>query len=590
MRREAGRALFRSLARASCPTAELGGRTQQLLSAGTSQEGCAHSRTSCGRRETGRRCRLVLMVSADSRPTPSLSVGTIVADKYRVERVLGSGGMGLVVEARHIELGQAVALKVLHDTALADSDSVQRFFREAQATAALESEHVVRVHDLGRMSSGSPFIVMERLTGRDLADLLEDWGLFSVELAVECVRQAAVGLAEAHAANIVHRDIKPSNLFVTRRRNRQPLVKILDFGISKVGARDQVSLTQTRMVVGSPLYMSPEQVRDARTVDARTDIWSLGAILQELLTGLPPFPGETLPAVCAAIVADEPLPIHRADVTPELSALVQACLEKDPRKRVQTAAELATRLGAFLTRASASIPPLSFDEGSRPSAQLENASMQRIKVMSNQETLVDSDANRLLTDSVRGAPFRSVAAIESKAQSRSAPTQASPEVRDATRRRMAYVGILALVLMGSVALFLLLQREAPKAPPDGASSGEISPPERGAPLQHTEPRLGTNASDTAEPADKAGNGTKAVELEKAGTSPSNGSDTPQAEGAPLSPPENAKDSAPAPSTAEIKRTVAPQRPRPLTSRPSALEAETSSVRPAAPASDIELKR
>lgn len=426
------------------------------------------------------------MVSSESRPLPSLAVGMIVADKYRVERVLGSGGMGLVVEARHIELGQAVALKVLHDTALADSDSVQRFFREAQATAALESEHVVRVHDLGRMKSGSPFIVMERLTGRDLADLLDDWGLFSVELAVECVRQAALGLAEAHAANIIHRDIKPSNLFVTRRRNRQPLVKILDFGISKVGARDQVSLTQTRMVVGSPLYMSPEQIRDARTVDERTDIWSLGAILQELLTGLPPFPGDTLPAVCAAIVADEPLPVRRADVTPELAALVRQCLEKDAAKRIQTASELAQRLGAFLVRASASIPPLTFDDGTRPPALPPDGSVQRIKVMANQETLVDSEANRLAPG---GLPRSSAAAMATliapgnAEPSRPAPTQPSVNLNGRRARNgVVLFGISALVLAFAIGAFYIGQKgrspqkptlpgSAPKAP----SAAQVRP-------------------------------------------------------------------------------------------------------------------
>jgi serine/threonine-protein kinase len=266
-------------------------------------------------------------------------VGELVLGKYRVESRLGAGGMGAVFAARHEQLGQVVALKVLNPAATDDPESVVRFMREAQSAGSLDSEHVVRVFDVGALADGTPVMVMERLVGRDLSDLLERRGALDVSLAVECVYQAAVGVADAHEAGIIHRDLKPSNLFVMRRRDGAPLVKVLDFGISKALDPDgqSVRLTQTRTIVGSPLYMSPEQVRDARRVDARSDVWSLGVILQELLTGHPPFDGDSLPSVCARIIADPPTPIVREDVPRELLAVVERSLQKDPSQRYQTA-------------------------------------------------------------------------------------------------------------------------------------------------------------------------------------------------------------------------------------------------------------
>lgn len=276
-----------------------------------------------------------------------LSAGTVVAGKYRIERVLGSGGMGWVVEAKHVQLGQPVALKLLHSSSVADPEVLARFYREGQVTASLDCEHVVKIYDLGQTALGTPYIVMERLRGRDMAEVLSAWGPLPVPLAVECIRQAALGVAEAHAASIVHRDLKPSNLFLVRKKDASPLVKILDFGISKLSGAEQVSLTQTRAVMGSPLYMSPEQLRNPRGVDGRTDVWALGAILQELLTGVPAFDGESLTAVCAQIVSDPPHELDRSDVPPELRQMILRCLEKDPGQRFQTAMEVAEALGSL---------------------------------------------------------------------------------------------------------------------------------------------------------------------------------------------------------------------------------------------------
>ena len=285
-------------------------------------------------------------------------IGELIAGKYRVDSILGTGGMGKVFGATHVELGQKVAIKVLtvqEDDTRRD-EAHERFLREGRATAALVSDHVVRVYDVGRLESGAPFMVMEQLLGHDLAHTVQRGGALAIELAADCVRQAAEAIACAHAQGIVHRDLKPSNLFLTQRSDGAPLVKVLDFGISKTtqNAQEPItgSLTETRSVLGTPFYMSPEQVRDAKKVDFRTDIWSLGLILHELLAGSPAFEGTTLPGVCASIAADPPaaLRLKRPEVPVELEAIVLKCLEKDPARRFQSARELVSLLAPFAGR------------------------------------------------------------------------------------------------------------------------------------------------------------------------------------------------------------------------------------------------
>ena len=289
-------------------------------------------------------------------------VGEVIAGKYRVDSELGSGGMGVVLCATHLDLGQRVAIKVLtvSDEDERRDEARSRFLREGRATAALVSDHVVRVYDVGTLESGAPFMVMELLRGYDLARILLQQGPLSIERACDCVRQAADAIACAHAQNIVHRDLKPSNLFLTQRSDGTPLVKVLDFGISKTTGsepeRITSNLTADRSVLGTPFYMSPEQVRDAKAVDQRTDIWSLGLILHELLSGSPAFEGTTLPGVCAAIAADPPaaLRLKRPEVPPEVEAIVLRCLEKDPAKRFQSARELVAALAPWTGRAESS--------------------------------------------------------------------------------------------------------------------------------------------------------------------------------------------------------------------------------------------
>jgi len=282
--------------------------------------------------------------------------GAVLEGKYRIERAIAEGGMGVVLEATHLQLEERVAIKVLRPEMLgegaanASGDVVTRFLREARAAIKIRSEHVVRVFDVGTIDGKVPFIVMELLAGQDLEALLEHSGTLNPTEAIDHVLQACEALAEAHALGIVHRDLKPANLFLTTTAAGVPIVKVLDFGISKVAAgAGHMSMTSTQAVMGSPLYMSPEQMRATRDADARSDIWAMGVILYELIIGKPPFSGETMTQVCAAILQDTPPPMGslRKDVPPGLDRVVMRCLEKRPADRYSAIAELAAALAPF---------------------------------------------------------------------------------------------------------------------------------------------------------------------------------------------------------------------------------------------------
>jgi len=278
--------------------------------------------------------------------------GQILAGKFRIERVLGQGGMGVVVAATHLQLDERVALKFLLPDALANPEAVERFAREARAAVKIKSEHVARVSDVGTLESGSPYMVMEYLHGEDLAAWVHRNGAMAAPEAIEFLLQACEAIAEAHALGIVHRDLKPANLFVTRRVDGSPCIKVLDFGISKLtvpGATPEFSMTKTSTVMGSPLYMSPEQMSSSRNVDMRTDIWALGVILYESLTGRVPFEAETMPQLCGMILQDPPRPIHelRPDLPPALQQAVLRCLEKSRDRRWSNVADLAFALAPF---------------------------------------------------------------------------------------------------------------------------------------------------------------------------------------------------------------------------------------------------
>ena len=293
------------------------------------------------------------MMTTDPANAAPVKAGDILDGKYQIERILGLGGMGVVVAARHLQLEQRVAIKFVLPGAIFNAEAMQRFAREARAAVKLRSEHVARVLDVGTMQQGMPYMVMEYLEGRDLGDLIENQGPLRPTDAADFVLQACEAIAEAHASGIIHRDLKPRNLFVTHAVDGKPLVKVLDFGISKQTAMGSsagdLSLTSTTTVMGSPNYMSPEQLRSAKTVDARTDIWAIGVIIYELLTGAVPFVAETVTQLTAMVLQDPPRPLEelRKDLPPGLSRVVARCLEKDPAKRYGSVAELAQELEPF---------------------------------------------------------------------------------------------------------------------------------------------------------------------------------------------------------------------------------------------------
>ncbi len=275
--------------------------------------------------------------------------GDVLLGKYVVEKVLGMGGMGVVVAAHHRQLDERVALKFLLPEAAESPEVVARFLREARAAAKIKSEHVTRVFDVGTMDSGAPFLVMEYLEGRDLSALLGERGPLEPGLAVDYVLQACEALAEAYAARIVHRDLKPHNLFLSHRADGSSCIKVLDFGISKSVTTVDGAMTRTSAMMGSPLYMSPEQMVSARDADVRSDIWALGVILHELTTGKTPFEAETMPQLVVQVTQHAPraLRADRPDAPAALEAAIARCLEKDPACRFQNVAELADALAPF---------------------------------------------------------------------------------------------------------------------------------------------------------------------------------------------------------------------------------------------------
>jgi len=274
--------------------------------------------------------------------------GTVLAGKLRVERLIGQGAMGIVLEATDITLRRRVAVKLVHPDFVNDQEKKKRFGREAYAVARLQSQHVPHVLEISELDDGTPYLVMELLEGRTLDVVLEKEGPAAIHVALDWVLQALDAIAEAHNIDLVHRDLKPANLYLARRADRPPIVKVLDFGLVKDLSVDAAKLTITGSTMGSPAYMAPEQVNVDQTIDARTDVWALGVTLFELLTHELPFDGRSIPSMLRQILHDEATPLRakRPDAPPELEMVIRRCLAKQPDARYTNAADLARALAS----------------------------------------------------------------------------------------------------------------------------------------------------------------------------------------------------------------------------------------------------
>lgn len=293
-------------------------------------------------------CRTAVAEEARGEAPSEPVSGDTIEGKFLVEKKIGGGGMGVVFAAKHIDLGRSVAVKILSRDRVDDPESVARFVREMRVVSQLASDHVVEILDVGTMRDGTPYMAMELLTGRDLAQHANAVGVLEPDVAVGYVLEACLGLRAVHDAGIVHRDIKLANLFLAERQDGRTIVKILDFGLCKGGAptAGETSLTHVDAMMGTPHYMSPEQFVSTRDVGPATDVWSLGVCLYRLLTGRLPFEGETVTQLCARVLGKPPPSPRsiRPNVPEDVDAVVMRCLARDPADRYHDARELVDAL------------------------------------------------------------------------------------------------------------------------------------------------------------------------------------------------------------------------------------------------------
>jgi serine/threonine-protein kinase len=285
-------------------------------------------------------------------------IGQVLAGKYQVERVLGQGGMGLVVQAVHVQLGQRVAIKFVLPEVMHNPEIYGRFLREAQAAALLKSAHVARVIDIGALEDGAPYMVMEYLDGENLESLLRRVGPLPVVTAAAWMLEACEAVAEAHSLGIIHRDLKPANLFLAHGAGGLQSIKVFDFGISKITSSSglEPSLTRTTSVMGSPSYAAPEQLRASRDVDHRADIWALGVTLYQLVSADMPWKADTLPELSIKVAVDPPPPLPpQLRVPAAFEQIIRRCLEKEPGRRYTSVAALAEALGPFTPEGDAAV-------------------------------------------------------------------------------------------------------------------------------------------------------------------------------------------------------------------------------------------
>jgi eukaryotic-like serine/threonine-protein kinase len=282
-------------------------------------------------------------------------IGRTVGDKFVIRRMLGQGGMGKVFEAENVSNGGWVAIKILHPDQVRRKDVVRRFQREARAAAAICHPNVCSAYDLGKLDDGTPYLIMERLSGETLGRRLASGGRLEFEDAVDILIQVLSGLAAAHSKGIVHRDIKPENVFLTRHGAFLVRVKVLDFGVSKtmpklgVEDSDEIDITRAGMVIGTPHYMAPEQARGERDLDARVDVYACGILLYETLSGRRPFTATSPAALLAQILVSDPRPLRavRPDLPNGIDAVLGHAIARDRADRYANAADFAAALQAI---------------------------------------------------------------------------------------------------------------------------------------------------------------------------------------------------------------------------------------------------
>ena len=407
-----------------------------------------------------------------------VALGSIIADKYRVDSIIGVGGMGVVAQGTHIVLGERVAIKMLRQDIVLDHDVYERFVREAQAAAKLKSEYVARVTDVGYLENGSPWMVMEYLAGNDLEHRIGELGRLPVPWAVQLTLQVAEALSEAHANGIVHRDIKPTNLFITNRPDGTSMVKVLDFGISKTLIGTDLKLTQTQSMLGTPAYMSPEQMRSARLVDTRTDIWSLGTVLYEAIEGHRPFVADSFSEMVVKVTLEAPDPMTHAPAA--LQHVIMRCLQKSPDQRYASMAELGAELAPF-----AQDPQ---------QAQILVTRMQRLTARTS--GIAHSSAASSSIGMPRATPVPMQVPMQSMSESAAMASAPHTLPQSSPPRRMMWIGLAAL-LTGGVGIGLY----AGLAHDDAPSPAPAPTPAISAPAANTD--TATTPNPIAAPVDAA---------------------------------------------------------------------------------------
>lgn len=438
---------------------------------------------------------------ANSPVANAVQVGELIAGKYRVEAVLGHGGMGIVVAATDTFLNRRVAVKVLLPHYAENRVAAGRFLREARATAQLNSEHCVRIIEVGQLDNGSPFIAMELLQGIDLGSYVEQHGALPLRLAVDYVLQACEGLAEAHRLGIIHRDVKPSNLFLCHSLASKPIVKILDFGVSKLSLDAEGfggSLTTTGQTLGSPLYMAPEQMRSSQSADARSDLWGMGVVLFELLTGARPFHADTLTELVLVITQEPPRDprVLRPDLPEGLCQLVLTALEKDPNRRFQSIGEFASALASFMAQVASPSSPVSAPLGTGRLGTL------IVQAPDNLVARQLAEAKAQLPSAEASAEDRAPAVTGAKTSSPWASTKTNTAHKRKNSGLLFGLSFVLLVLAAAAAT-LLWVRSAPKRDLDDAAIvSAVSELQRSAATEQSvqaQPSLKTIATSSVPP-------------------------------------------------------------------------------------------